>query len=859
MKFRVNGFGIQIFILGITLWGMWLTSCNVLTGESRTYMQILRDTAWNAFDSLEISWQDPTTNNKGVLFQGRPEKLNEINKLPADGYQGQIVSIYYRGYFKDSLVSEVVQTFNPSKPTVVIFDTLKTKATDSFPTISDLGSKPSIASINPLVISIYDSALITTTITLDSGNLFAYAFDFDGDGITDDSGSVVGLQDYIQAGFRYLLANSYKANLRVYTTRGSYSEAQFLVEVMQDEPRADAGPNQTVYTGETVHLSGYGYDSLGRIERMEWKIGNAEFAETSGRLSFVVPSEVSELSAILRVTDDDSQSVTDTVIIHVVSRSQANLTDLRLSSGVLSPRFHPYDTVYRDSVPYAIARLSVTPYGNGTLTVNSDTVTSGSPSPAYNLKEGENTIRITVQLDSLSVRTYLLHVLRLPASGINSLQSISISAGRLSPDFNEHDLSYSAIVDNSVTSLTITPKLTDSTARMNVNGIDIDSNQSSVSVALKPGSNVIEVIVTAESGKTKVYTLNIKRKVIPWVSAGDSHSLFIKDDGSVLVAGYNYYGQLGDSTSSEKLIPTQILKSFFFIQAAGGFAHSLFLNADSTIWATGYNYNGQLGDGTNTPKFSPVQVMKNAAYTQLAASGHSLMLRQDGTVWAVGSNFAGQLGDGTTINRTTPVQILPGSFFTHIAAGDGHTLLLKNDGTLWGVGLNRYGQLGDGTDTTRLTPVHVMKGSTFKQIAAGGDNSFMIRSDGTLWATGYNLFGQLGDGTDTTRLSPIQVMPGSTFTQVATGGRHGLMVRSDGTLWATGAYIPDISTDTDSNQIFTPKLVMSGSDIAQIAAGRFHSLILKSDGTVWALGGNTHGQLGDGTKINRDIPVQVLP
>lgn len=58
--------------------------------------------------------------------------------------------------------------------------------------------------------------------------------------------------------------------------------------------------------------------------------------------------------------------------------------------------------------------------------------------------------------------------------------------------------------------------------------------------------------------------------------------------------------------------------------------------------------------------------------------------------------------------------------------------------------------------------------------------------------------------------------------------------------------------------------IMAGSVDAKaavapiISAGPNHSMALKSDGTaVWSWGNNLHGQLGDGTIVDRHTPVQA--
>ena len=121
------------------------------------------------------------------------------------------------------------------------------------------------------------------------------------------------------------------------------------------------------------------------------------------------------------------------------------------------------------------------------------------------------------------------------------------------------------------------------------------------------------------------------------------------------------------------------------------------LRADSTVWTWGYNYYGRLGDGTTTQRLTPVQVGGPGGRDYLTdiimiAGGvqHSVALRSAGTVWTLGYNYYGCLGDGTNDNRYTPVQVVGtvgAGFLTDIvdiAAGSRHTIALKSDGTIHG-------------------------------------------------------------------------------------------------------------------------------------------------------------------------------
>ncbi|NMB34935.1 MAG: hypothetical protein GX989_01465 [Firmicutes bacterium] len=377
------------------------------------------------------------------------------------------------------------------------------------------------------------------------------------------------------------------------------------------------------------------------------------------------------------------------------------------------------------------------------------------------------------------------------------------------------------------------------------------------------------------------------------LAAGDSHSLALKDDGTVWAWGCNSSGQLGDGTTEHRNTPVQVgvqpagednkLTNVRAI-AAGG-SHSLALKDDGTIWAWGCNSYGQLGNGATTDRAVPVQVgsqvCKLSGLEALAAGGlHSLALKDDGTVWVWGRNISGQLGlgDGATTIKTFPVQIDDFKEVRALAAGDSHSLALKDDGTVWAWGCNSSGQLGDGTTEHRNTPVQVgvqpagedNKLTNVRAIAAGSSHSLALKGDGTVWAWGSNNKGQLGDGTTTGRGVPIQIGAqtdgeGKKLTgirAIAVGHYHSLALKDDGTIWAWGynsyGQLGNGATTDRTVPVQVGSQACKLSGLEALAAGGLHSLALKDDGAVWAWGGNSYGQLGDGTKDNRRIPVQVI-
>lgn len=362
------------------------------------------------------------------------------------------------------------------------------------------------------------------------------------------------------------------------------------------------------------------------------------------------------------------------------------------------------------------------------------------------------------------------------------------------------------------------------------------------------------------------------------LSIGGYSVMALKPDGTVWDWGYNYYGNLGNGTTTTTgclCIPTPVQVSNLSgsIGVAEGADQTVALKSDGTVWDWGYNAFGQLGNGTVANSSVPVQVSGLSAATAIASGGDfSMALKSDGTVWAWGYNASGQLGDGNTINSSVPVQVSGLTGVTAIATGVYSAYALKSDGTVWAWGYNQDGELGNGGSGGKsTTPVQVsgLTGVTAVTAVATGSNNehgMALKSDGTVWAWGNGLSGQLGNGTTTSSTIPVEVSGLSGVTAIAAGDAHSLALKSDGTVWAWGynyeGELGDGTTNTAGCGCVTTPVQVSGlTSAVAISAGLQDSAALKSDGTVWEWGDNLYGEAGNGTVSTtgcscNDVPVE---
>ena len=145
------------------------------------------------------------------------------------------------------------------------------------------------------------------------------------------------------------------------------------------------------------------------------------------------------------------------------------------------------------------------------------------------------------------------------------------------------------------------------------------------------------------------------------VAAGDTHNVALKTDGTVWTWGGNASGQLGIGTigsNNGSLSPVNTGLTNVKAIAAGG-SHTLALKNDGTVWAWGSNTQGQIG--TNSIAYyitAPVQVTGLPEITAIAAGGYvSFALTASGTIYSWGYNNDGTLGTNSQGMSRVPVSV----------------------------------------------------------------------------------------------------------------------------------------------------------------------------------------------------------
>jgi alpha-tubulin suppressor-like RCC1 family protein len=192
---------------------------------------------------------------------------------------------------------------------------------------------------------------------------------------------------------------------------------------------------------------------------------------------------------------------------------------------------------------------------------------------------------------------------------------------------------------------------------------------------------------------------------------------------------------------------------------------------------------------------------------------------------------------------------------------NGHSLLVNALGRVFGWAGNQFGQIGDNTALCRITPVSVAGATkTFCKISAGEAHSLAIDKNGKAWAWGSAQSFALGNSNQFTNQStPIAVgFTTQTFCKISAGYRFSLAIDKNGRAWGWGGNsFGQLGDGTITNQGQPTSVGGQVKTFCQISAGNGFSLALDKNGRAWGWGYNSVGSLGDNTITDRCTPVSV--
>ncbi|MBL7543172.1 MAG: cadherin-like beta sandwich domain-containing protein [Bdellovibrionaceae bacterium] len=256
-----------------------------------------------------------------------------------------------------------------------------------------------------------------------------------------------------------------------------------------------------------------------------------------------VPLTVGENKVVIVVTAEDGTQKTYTITVTKSGASpNSDLQTLALSSGVLNPSFTSGTKSYTSSVLYSVSSVNVTATTastRATFTTHGLSAISGI-STAVALNVGVNLIPLVVTAQDGTQTTYNVSVTRAAASTNADISTLSLSSGSLSPSFSSSVTSYAATFPYATSNVGISATLSSGYASFTINGQAATSGNI-LNVALAVGANVIPVVVTAESGVQKTYTLTLTRQAASSVSTLSALSLSSGTLAPVFASGTSSY------------------------------------------------------------------------------------------------------------------------------------------------------------------------------------------------------------------------------------------------------------------------------------------------------------------------------
>lgn len=366
----------------------------------------------------------------------------------------------------------------------------------------------------------------------------------------------------------------------------------------------------------------------------------------------------------------------------------------------------------------------------------------------------------------------------------------------------------------------------------------------------------------------KVPTCVLADQSIKHVICGPMHTISLSEDGQVYSYGCNDEGALGRITDGDETLeatPTLVPLDGKVIKVTAGDSHSAVLIEDGRVFVWG-NFRDEHGSVGLTPScegkptYQPISVLKEIKFKDIASgSNHMLLLDVDGNVYSFGVGAQGQLGrlpEEETGDKHITVEnrelflspqkvnlenVDPNRPFVcdAIYAGNFSSFATNSDkkkNRLAGWGLNNYFQLGYKNTKDALVQ-RFPRRATFTcstsmiNVACGQHHTLFLTRTGRVYSAGRHQYGMLGLGKVDKEVCPAKRIDSleSAIVDISAGINTSFAVANDGKLYSWGMSGPNLGSQEEEDLI-VPKEVknLDGKKVVAVSTGSsFTSLIIE--------------------------------
>ncbi|XP_076016985.1 regulator of chromosome condensation [Genypterus blacodes] len=341
------------------------------------------------------------------------------------------------------------------------------------------------------------------------------------------------------------------------------------------------------------------------------------------------------------------------------------------------------------------------------------------------------------------------------------------------------------------------------------------------------------------------------------VSAGGMHTVCVSDTGHVYTFGCNDEGALGRDTSESgsETVPGKVPIEEKVVQVSAGDSHTAALTEEGRvyIWGSFRDNTGVIGLLEPMKKCElPVKVPISEPVVKIVSGNdHLVMVTQEGNLYTSGCAEQGQLGrvperfsirgGRKGLSRLLIPQVVKVQgkvHFTDAFCGAYFTFAVSKEGYVYGFGLSNYRQLGTKSDTMCFVPVKLtcFKNSTTSWVdfCGGQHHTLCLDAEGQVYSLGRAEYGRLGLGQDAVEKGePTPVTGIEPASGVTCGASVSFAVTREGSVysWGMGTNL-QLGTGEEDDEWSPVKVTgkqLENRAVLMASSGGQHTVLLVKD------------------------------